>query len=165
MTYFFIYTMWRLQCNQSSYFWLAKRLKEQRTNALRNCRNSNIMLKKHWALGNNRGYKIKVIKPPLQGQQNDSFNGKTWRAKFWKPLYRSNTSWANLILLWKPNRCRGILKLGKLRHKSLKGTLMQIWKTAYCFMFRLKQYPENFAFLILETLELFACKVWKFAKK
>ena len=58
-----------------------------------------------------------------------------------------------------------ILKLGKLRHKSLKGTLMQIWKTAYCFMFRLKQYPENFAFLILETLELFACKVWKFAKK
>ena len=33
------------------------------------------------------------------------------------------------------------------------------------FVFILKQYPENFAFLILRSLELFAREVSKFLKK
>ena len=33
------------------------------------------------------------------------------------------------------------------------------------FMFILKEHPENFAFLILRTLELFSRKVCKFLKK
>ena len=40
----------------------------------------------------------------------------------------------------------------------LKGTLMQIW---YMFVFILKQYPENFAFLIIRVLELYTIKVGK----
>ena len=42
---------------------------------------------------------------------------------------------------------------------------MQIWKSLYVFVFIQKQYPENFAFLILTILELFARDVWKFLKK
>ena len=33
------------------------------------------------------------------------------------------------------------------------------------FVFIKKQHPENFAFLILKILELFACEVCKFLKK
>ena len=44
---------------------------------------------------------------------------------------------------------------------SVKSTLMQIWKFPYMFVL----YPENFAFLILRILELFASEVWKFLKK
>ena len=33
------------------------------------------------------------------------------------------------------------------------------------FVFMLKQYPENFAFLILRILELFAREVFKFPKR
>ena len=33
------------------------------------------------------------------------------------------------------------------------------------FMFKQKQYPENFAFLILRILEFFARKVCKFLEK
>ena len=33
---------------------------------------------------------------------------------------------------------------------------MQIWKSPYMFVFIQKQYPENFAFLILRILKLFA---------
>ena len=43
-----------------------------------------------------------------------------------------------------------------------KGTLMQIWKSPYMFVLIWKQYPENFAILILRSLELFACEVLKF---
>ena len=42
---------------------------------------------------------------------------------------------------------------------------MQIWKSPYMFVFMLKQNPENFAFLILRILELFAREVCKFPKK
>ena len=39
------------------------------------------------------------------------------------------------------------------QHKeNLKGILMQIWKSRYMFVFILKQYPENYAFLILRIL-------------
>ena len=48
--------------------------------------------------------------------------------------------------------------------QSLKGTLIQIWKSPYIFMLIKKQYPENFALLTLRTLELFACEVCKFLK-
>ena len=41
---------------------------------------------------------------------------------------------------------------------------MQIWKAPYMFVFMRKQYSENFAFLILEILELFVRKVCKFLK-
>ena len=47
----------------------------------------------------------------------------------------------------------------------IEGTLMQIWKSHYIFAFKLKQYPQNSAFLILRFLELFAHKVCKFLKK
>ena len=47
----------------------------------------------------------------------------------------------------------------KLRINFLKGTLMQIWKSPYVFRFIQKKYPENFAFLILGILELYARKV------
>ena len=46
----------------------------------------------------------------------------------------------------------------------LKGTLMQIWKSPYMFVFIWKQYLENFAFLIPRIPELFtrgACKFFK----
>ena len=43
----------------------------------------------------------------------------------------------------------------------IKGSLMQIWKSPYMFVFIWNQYPENFAFLILNNLELFACEVCK----
>ena len=48
---------------------------------------------------------------------------------------------------------------------AIKGTLMQIWKSSYMFVLMDKQYPENFAFLILRNLELFAREVCKFLKK
>ena len=40
-----------------------------------------------------------------------------------------------------------------------KGTLMQIWKSTYMFVFIWKYSPENFAFLILGNLELYTRKV------
>ena len=48
---------------------------------------------------------------------------------------------------------------------QFKGTLMQIWKSPYMFVFIWKQYPENFAFLILRIIELFAREVCIFLKK
>ena len=42
---------------------------------------------------------------------------------------------------------------------------MQIWKSPYMFVFIKKQYPENFAFLILRILELFTREVCKSYKK
>ena len=41
----------------------------------------------------------------------------------------------------------------------IKGTLMQIWKSPYTFVFICKRYPKNFAFLILAAFELFTRKV------
>ena len=43
----------------------------------------------------------------------------------------------------------------------IKGTLMQIWKSPYIFVFIYKRYPKNFAFLILAVFELFTRKVCK----
>ena len=42
---------------------------------------------------------------------------------------------------------------------------MQIWKSPRMFVFIQTQYLENFAFLILRILNLFARKVYKFLKK
>ena len=42
---------------------------------------------------------------------------------------------------------------------------MRIWKSHYMFVFIWKQYPENFSFLFLRMLELFAGEVCKFLKK
>ena len=42
---------------------------------------------------------------------------------------------------------------------------MQISKTLYMFVFKWKQYPENFAFLVLRIFEVFANEVCKFSKK
>ena len=39
---------------------------------------------------------------------------------------------------------------------------MQIWKTPYMFLFNIKAMLENFAFLIIRILELFAREVCKF---
>ena len=47
------------------------------------------------------------------------------------------------------------------QYLTLKGTLMQIWKSAYMFLFIQKYYTENFAFLILRLLELHTRKVCK----
>ena len=48
---------------------------------------------------------------------------------------------------------------------DVTGTLMQIWKSSYMFVFIQKQYPENFEFLVLRIFELFAHEVCKFLKK
>ena len=48
---------------------------------------------------------------------------------------------------------------------DIKGALMQIWKFPYWFVSIKKQYFENFAFLILEILELFAREICKYLKK
>ena len=48
---------------------------------------------------------------------------------------------------------------------DIKGTLMQIWKYPHMFLFILKQYPENFAFLTVRILELFAPEICKFLRK
>ena len=42
---------------------------------------------------------------------------------------------------------------------------MQIWKFPYLFVFIQKQNPQNFSFLILRILQLFAREVCKFLKK
>ena len=47
----------------------------------------------------------------------------------------------------------------------LKCTLMQIWKSPYMFVFIQKEYPENFTFLILRIINLFAREVYKSVKK
>ena len=52
-----------------------------------------------------------------------------------------------------------------MKHASFKGTIMQIRKSLYMFAFKQNQYPENFPFLILRILELFAREVCKFFKK
>ena len=46
----------------------------------------------------------------------------------------------------------------------IKGTLMQIWKSPYMFVFIWK-HPESFAVLILRILGLFAREVCKFLEK
>ena len=43
----------------------------------------------------------------------------------------------------------------------LKGTLLQIWKSPYIFVFTSKQYPKSFLFLVRRIIELFARKVCK----
>ena len=45
-----------------------------------------------------------------------------------------------------------------------KITLMQIWKFHKMFEFIWKQYPDNFALLILDILELFTREIWIFLK-
>ena len=45
-----------------------------------------------------------------------------------------------------------------------KDTLMQIWTRPYMFVLIWKQYTENFAFLILRILELFAREVGELLK-
>ena len=47
---------------------------------------------------------------------------------------------------------------------SVKGTLMQISKSQYMFVFIKKQYPENFAILVLRIVELFAREACEFLK-
>ena len=42
---------------------------------------------------------------------------------------------------------------------------MQIWKFPYKFVFIQKEYPENFTFLILRIINLFAREVYKSVKK
>ena len=50
------------------------------------------------------------------------------------------------------------------RLSYFKGTLMQIWKSPYMFVFIWKYNPENSAFWILIILELFTRKVRIFVK-
>ena len=47
---------------------------------------------------------------------------------------------------------------------SLKGTLMQIWKSPNMFESILKSYLENYAFFILINFELFTQEVCVFVK-
>ena len=62
--------------------------------------------------------------------------------------------WRNLV-------CGGDCRL--LRSQEiLKGALMPIGKSPYMFVYIQKQFPENFAYLILTILELFAREVCKF---
>ena len=47
----------------------------------------------------------------------------------------------------------------------IEGTLIQIWKCPYMFVFIEEQCSEILAYLILTILELFASEVCKFFKK
>ena len=51
------------------------------------------------------------------------------------------------------------MKIDQKMKFSIKGTLLQIWKSPYTFEFMQKLYPENFAFLLRSILELFTRKV------
>ena len=50
-------------------------------------------------------------------------------------------------------------------YENVKGTLMQIWKFHYMIGFILKQYPENFALLMLEIIEFITREICIFLKK
>ena len=58
-----------------------------------------------------------------------------------------------------------ITKMSPRRLSFVEGTLMQIWKAPYMFVFIQNQYPENFAILIPGILKLFAREFCKFLKK
>ena len=62
---------------------------------------------------------------------------------------------------WQPSNFLGTIFISI----RVKDTQMQIWKSLYMVVFIFKQYPENFAFLILRILELFTREVCKFLKK
>ena len=47
---------------------------------------------------------------------------------------------------------------------TVKGTLVQIWKSPHMTEFKQKQYPGNFAFLILRIFKLFTREVYYFLK-
>ena len=77
--------------------------------------------------------------------------------------YRMHLQWSQLT-----NLMFEIYKTILLQFKLLfyiEGTLMQIWKSPTGFVFIWKQYPENFTFLFLRIVKLFACEVCKFLKK
>ena len=64
------------------------------------------------------------------------------------------------------SRCKWVLvTIVFLTLNKVKGALMQIWKSPCMLVFIWKQYPENFASLVLSILELFTREVWKFRKK
>ena len=74
-------------------------------------------------------------------------------------LYTKTDIFANISC-----HCFTIEQLCK-RWYIIKGTLVQIWKSPYMFVFTWKWYPEDLAFLILRVLELFARKICIFLKK
>ena len=49
--------------------------------------------------------------------------------------------------------------------RTVKGTLLQVWKSPYMFVFKQKEQPEDFAFLIIRVLEFFTRKVSIFLKR
>ena len=81
-------------------------------------------------------------------------------------LFKINkeTKRKNFINLKKGSKFRRKYNMSWKRESKLKGTLMQTWKSPYMFAFISKQYLENFTFLILRILELFACEACKFLK-
>ena len=77
--------------------------------------------------------------------------------------YRMHLHWSHLN-----NSMFEFYKTIVLRLKLLlyiKGTLKQIWKSLTVFVLIWKQYPQNFAFLILRILKLFSRGVRKFLNK
>ena len=111
-----------------------------------------------------------------------------WKAVFhklylvhsWIPWPKEITSYLKLNLFLQGNKIRdgekpsGLWRfnhynkksycLYKLSRGNVKGTLIQIWKSAYMIAFMWKQYPENFEFLILRILGLFTRKVCIFLR-
>ena len=84
-------------------------------------------------------------------------------------LFKNRNSWKICTLIFFVSLVNRVL-FYKNYHKNLsllvfKGTLMQIWKSRYMFVFIWKQYPANFTFLILIILKLFMREVCKFLKK
>ena len=68
-------------------------------------------------------------------------------------------------MIWRSRQYFELKRVSFLYPLLLKATLMQISKSPYMFVFRKTQYLENFAFLILRIVELFAREVCKFLKK
>ena len=104
-----------------------------------------------------------LLSSPVQMQSIQ----KLWQTQSLSmPLFSSNRMLHSLFILI-DNSVK--ITPAKSLHFSIKmnfkDTLIQIWKNPYMFTFIWKQYPENFAFLVLRILELFAREVCKLLKK
>ena len=100
------------------------------------------------------------ISEKKQKNQNCQFKLKFEYAWIWKSEYADFNGDAHFFRFWLELPL--LDKFGpKDENCQFKGTLMQIWKSPYMFLFIWKQYPQSFALLILRI----AREVCKFPKR
>ena len=101
------------------------------------------------------------IKFPQQNIINQSETETVIWNYLWKCLLHCNS----LVYFLLRKSCEYTPYLAWRFRRCFKGTLVQIWKHSYMFVFKQKQCPENVVFLIQRILELLAPEVCKFIKK